>query len=67
VIPKDVIAIDPEVRGGVPVFKGTDVPVKTLFEHLKRNHTLDEFIKRFPTVSRQSVNTMLDQVRERFA
>lgn len=66
-IPKDVIAIDPEVRGGTPVFKGTDVPVKTLFEHLKRNHTRDEFLKRFPAVTRQMVNAMLDQVGERFA
>ena len=43
-----------------------DVPVKTLFEHLKKNATLDDYLRQFPEVDRQAVCAMLDQVRERF-
>jgi uncharacterized protein (DUF433 family) len=34
----DLITIDPEVLGGEPVFKGTRVPVKTLFEYLENDY-----------------------------
>jgi len=29
----DLIAIEPDILGGAPVFQGTRVPVKTLFEY----------------------------------
>ena len=48
---RDLITIDPEVLGGTPVFKGTRVPVKTLFEYLEDNYTLDEFLECFPSVT----------------
>ncbi|MDB6025967.1 MAG: hypothetical protein JWM68_2190 [Verrucomicrobiales bacterium] len=51
VIPSDLITVDPEVLGGTPVFKGTRVPVKTLFEYLEDNYTLDEFLECFPSVT----------------
>lgn len=35
----DLITTDPEILGGVPVFKGTRVPVKTLFEYLTKDHS----------------------------
>lgn len=53
------IAIDPEVLGGEPVFAGTRVPVKTLFEHLESNCTLDEFLEWFPTVPRAAAVAVL--------
>ncbi len=46
------VTVDAGVLGGEPVFAGTRVPVKTLFEHLEANCTLDEFLEWFPTVSR---------------
>ncbi len=53
------ITVDPEVLGGEPVFAGTRVPVKTLFEHLEANCTLDEFLEWFPTVNRQAAVAVL--------
>ena len=35
----DLITIDPEILGGTPVFAGTRVPVKTLFEYLEANYS----------------------------
>ena len=48
----DFITVDPEILGGTPVFKGTRVPVKTLFDYLEDNYTLDEFLECFPSVTR---------------
>lgn len=48
----DFIAVDPEVLGGTPVFRGTRVPVRTLFEYLEDNYTIEQFLEYFPTVSK---------------
>ncbi len=37
---------------GIPVFRGTRVPVQTLFDYLEGGETLDYFLEGFPTVSR---------------
>jgi uncharacterized protein (DUF433 family) len=65
--PADLITMDPGILRGTPVFKGTRVPVKALFKYLKDNHTLDEFLERFPSVNRRMASLLLDQVRQRFA
>ena len=57
----DLITVDPDVLGGTPVFKGTRVPVKTLFEYLEGNCTLDEFLECFPSVTRQMACQLLDR------
>jgi len=57
----DLITIDPEILGGTPVFKGTRVPVKTLFEYLENNYSLEEFLECFPSVSRELVNKVLER------
>ena len=64
---EDVVTMDPDILDGTPVFSGTDVPVKTLLEHLMDSQSLDGFFRRFPKVSRQKVNAFLDQLRSRFA
>jgi len=51
---------DPEITGGTPVFRGTRVPVKTLFDWLEDGETLDYFLDNFPSVSREQTVTLLD-------
>jgi uncharacterized protein (DUF433 family) len=46
------IARDPEIMHGVPVSRGTRVPVQTLFDYLEGGETIEEFLRGFPTVSR---------------
>jgi uncharacterized protein (DUF433 family) len=55
-----LITVDPEILGGTPVFKGTRVPVKTLFEYLEDNYTLEEFLECFPTVTREMACRILE-------
>jgi uncharacterized protein (DUF433 family) len=57
----DLITVDPEILGGTPVFKGTRVPLKTIFEYLEANYTLDEFLECFPTVTREMARQVLER------
>lgn len=41
--------------GGTPVFKGTRVPVQSLFDHLELSISVDDFLDDFPTVSKEQV------------
>ncbi len=57
--PSQLVTIDPEVVSGTPVFTGTRVPVKSLFDWLE-TETLDEFLENFPSVQRvQAVAVLL--------
>jgi uncharacterized protein (DUF433 family) len=56
----DLITTDPEILGGVPVFKSTRVPVKTLFEYLENGYSLDEFLECFPSVTRDLAREVLE-------
>jgi len=55
----EYISIDPETLGGEPVFRGTRVPVASLFEHLESDCPLDEFLECFPSVSRDAAVAVL--------
>jgi uncharacterized protein (DUF433 family) len=55
----DYIVTDRETLGGEPVFRGTRVPVASLFEHLESDCSLDEFLENFPTVTRAAAVAVL--------
>ena len=48
-----IIVSDPEILGGTPVFAGTRVPVRVLFENLADGVSLGEILAAYPTVTRQ--------------
>jgi uncharacterized protein (DUF433 family) len=55
-----LVISNPEVLGGKPVFRGTRVPVSTLFEYLADGLSLDYFLESFPSVVRdQAVGVLL--------
>jgi uncharacterized protein (DUF433 family) len=56
----DLITVDSDILGGTPVFKGTRVSVKTLFEYLENNYSLDEFLECFPSVTRELARRVLE-------
>jgi len=55
-----VVHSDPDILGGVPVFVGTRVPVKTLFDYLEAGDALDEFLNDFPSVTREQAVAALE-------
>ncbi len=62
--PKLVVHRDPEILGGTPVFVGTRVPVKILFDYLEAGDSLDVFLDEFPSVSREQAVAALELARE---
>lgn len=49
----DVVHSDPEILGGTPVFVGTRVPFQNLTDYLEAGDRLDDFLRNFPSVSRE--------------
>jgi uncharacterized protein (DUF433 family) len=58
------ITRDPEIMHGSPVFRGTRVPVKNLFDYLEGGESLDEFLDGFPTVSRAIALQALEEAKQ---
>lgn len=53
------IMISPNILSGMPVFRGTRVPIKTLFDYLETGETLDDFFDDFPSVTREQAVAVL--------
>ncbi|MBD0279849.1 MAG: DUF433 domain-containing protein [Bacteroidota bacterium] len=58
------VEVNKDVAGGVPVFKGTRVAIKTLFDYLEEA-SLEEFLKGFPTVSREQAEAVIELAAEK--
>ncbi len=58
------ITRDPETMHGTPVFRGTRVPVQTLFDYLEGGDTLEDFLEGFPTVSRALAIEALEEAKQ---
>ena len=59
-----VINIDPEILGGTPVFFGTRVPIKNLFDYLETGDTIEIFLEDFEGVSRNQVIRVLEMSQQ---
>ncbi len=63
-IDSNLIVRDPEIMSGTPVFAGTRVPIRNLFDYLEAGDTLDEFLDDFPTVTRDHAISVLELCSE---
>ena len=57
---KKVIHIDEEILGGTPVFCGTRVPIKNLFDYLEEGEPITDFLEDFPSVESSQVLALLE-------
>ena len=64
-VPNKYITVDKETAAGVPVFSGTRVAVKTLFDYLE-DSSLEEFLAGFPSVSREQAEAVIEQAAAKF-
>jgi uncharacterized protein (DUF433 family) len=62
-----VVHSDPEILGGTPVFVGTRVPLQNLVDYLSAGDSLEDFLRSFPTVSREQAVAALEQAGEALA
>lgn len=59
-----VIHSDPNILGGTAVFVGTRVPLQNLIDYLEAGDNLDDFLKSFPSVTREQAIGALELARE---
>ncbi len=62
-LPHPLITISADYLGGTPVFTGTRVPVKTLFDYLEAGDPLDDFLRQFPDVDREHAVAVIRMAR----
>jgi uncharacterized protein (DUF433 family) len=61
---ENIITIDSEILGGTPVFYGTRVPIKNLFDYLEEGDNIDTFLEDFDAVNRDQVISVLSISQE---
>jgi len=61
---REVVHRDSGILGGRPVFVGTRVPIRSLFDYLEAGETLDEFLNQFPSVKRAQAVAVLALARD---
>jgi len=62
-----VTQTDPEIMSGAPVFTGTRVTVRSLFDYLGAGDSIEEFLHQFPSVHRDQAVAVLDAAYESVA
>lgn len=60
-----IIIRNKDILGGTPVFKGTRVPVSTLWDYLKAGDTVQDFLDDFPSVKKDQVILLLERAEHR--
>ena len=60
----DAVEINPEKLSGTPVFSGTRVPVKNLFDYLEGGESLEDFLEGFPPVTREQTVAVLEMAEK---
>jgi uncharacterized protein (DUF433 family) len=63
-ISEQLIVRDREILGGTPVFAGTRVPVRSLFDYLEAGDSLDKFLDAFPSVRREQATQLLESFKQ---
>jgi uncharacterized protein (DUF433 family) len=66
-LPGPLVTVSPDWLGGEPCFTGRRVPIKALFDHLKSDHSLEEFLDAYPSVSRAHAVAVIDLATESVA
>jgi uncharacterized protein (DUF433 family) len=56
----DLVTVNPNILGGTPVFKGTRVPIRTMFEYLEKDYSLEQFLECFPSVTKDMACQVLE-------
>jgi len=61
-----VINIDQDILGGTPVFYGTRVPIKNLFDYLETGDSINDFLEDFESVNMEQVLKVLQMSQKLF-
>ena len=56
----ELVTVNPNILGGTPVFKGTRVPIRAMFEYLEKGYSLEQFLECFPSVTKEMACQVLE-------
>lgn len=59
-----IVTRNKDILGGTPVFRGTRVPVKALWDHLKAGDTVEDFLEGYPSVERDQAIALLERAQK---
>jgi len=59
-----IINIEPEILSGEPLFYGTRIPMKNLFDYIETGETLENFLGDFPSVTREQALNLFESAEE---
>ena len=59
-----VVTSHSEIMHGTPCFAGTRVPASILFDYLVEGNGIDDFLRQYPTISREKVISLIEQCRQ---
>jgi uncharacterized protein (DUF433 family) len=59
-----VVVADPDIMNGTPCFRGTRVPFRNLIDYLEGGHSLGEFLRQFPSVTREMAVKSLEEAKD---
>jgi uncharacterized protein (DUF433 family) len=62
-LPDPLITASPDTLSGAPVFSGTRVPVKTLFDYIEAGDAIADFLADFPNVTRDHAIAVLEMAQ----
>lgn len=54
------ITVSKEIQSGEPVFRGTRVPLKNLFDYLKGGKSVEVFLEDFPSVTYEQAAAVIE-------
>ena len=60
----ELVWVDPDRVSGEPCFRGTRVPIQALIDHIEGNSTLDDFLRAFPSVTREQAIRFIELAKE---
>ena len=55
-----IISVNPEILSGMPVFQGTRVPIKNLFDFIECGNTIEKFLEEFPSVKKEQIISLME-------
>ncbi|HLX64785.1 MAG TPA: DUF433 domain-containing protein [Planctomycetota bacterium] len=56
---EDALESNPAIHNGFPIFKGTTVPIDTLFEAIESGSNIDEYMKLHPGISKEQIEVVM--------
>ena len=61
---QNIIDRNKGILSGTPIFKGTRVPIKSLFDYLECGDSINDFLNDFPTVTKDQVIGLLEYFKD---